>query len=383
MDGGSSTNHHHLQGGTLAASGRFVICKEMVHEQSSGSHHHNQQPLPRYAGVGVARASKKNKAKKIPQRGLGVAQLEKLRIEEQKKMEGAAAMSGAAHAHSHSHALGGGGLLGQLLPMHHPPPPPQPPLALSALPRPVADAAAAVHCGFPPVLWDPADPMKLPYKRSPCPQPPLPAVSTGLSLTASSSHPTEPPSNQMYSSGTRSSAAAPAPADDDRAEAAGVDRSWPFMFEGMTSAAAFRTTGKAPFAARTTRQPGLPDVCPDLSRYEFRATNYFSTNTNYSDWASEFAHCKGSKEKGCTGEPAYLTSNAQPVPLVKQPHLIHLPEFCDFGVTHPQQGSVLPAMSSPPPFIHNLMPDSPVRCERPLSETKADVSEGVDLELKL
>ncbi|WVZ72775.1 hypothetical protein U9M48_021184 [Paspalum notatum var. saurae] len=341
MNGGSSTNHqvhhhHHHQGGTtFAASGRFVTCKEMVHEQSSGGHHHHQQALPRYAGAaaatGVARASKKNKPKKIPQRGLGVAQLEKLRIEEQKKMEGAAAaMSGAAH----SHALGG---LGQLLPMHHPPPPPPPPLALSgALPRPVADGA--VHCGFSPVLWDPADPMKLPYKTSLCPQPPLPTVSTGLSLTAPSSHPTEPPSNQMYSSsGTRSSAAAPPPADDDR-EAAGVDRSWPFMFEGMGSAA-FRTTSKAPFATRTTRQPGLPDVCPDLSRYEFRATNYFSTNANYSDWASEFAHGKGSKENGCTGEPAYLTLNAQPAPLMKQPHLIpsiHLPEFSDFGVMHPQ-----------------------------------------------
>lgn len=54
-----------------------------------------------------------------------------------------------------------------------------------------------------------------------------------------------------------------------------MDRPWPFMFEGM-SAAAFRRTGKAPFAARPTREAaGLPDVCPDLSRYEFRAANYF------------------------------------------------------------------------------------------------------------
>ena len=103
----------------------MVRCKEMVHEQSSGGHHHQQ--LPRYgtssgAPTGVARASKKNKPKKIPQRGLGVAQLEKLRIEEQKKMEGAA-VSGAAHAQApHPHALGGGSL-GHLLSMHPPPPP--------------------------------------------------------------------------------------------------------------------------------------------------------------------------------------------------------------------------------------------------------------------
>ncbi|CAO2209462.1 unnamed protein product [Urochloa humidicola] len=360
----------------------------MVHEQSGGAHHHHQQLLPRYgnggagagAATGVARASK-NKPKKIPQRGLGVAQLEKLRIEEQKKMEGSA-MSAAAQA-ANSHALAaGGGSLGHLLSMHPPPPPPA--LSLSALPRPAGDGG--VHCGFPPVLWDPAaNPMRHPYKRSMCPQPPLPTVSTGLSLTASSSHRTEPPSNQMYSSSvSRSSAAAPAPADEDR-DAAGVDRSWPFMFEGM-NAAAFRTTGKAPFAARTTREAaaGLPDVCPDLSRYEFRAANYFSTNANYSDWSSEFAHCKSSKENGCTGEPAYLTLNAQPVPLIKQPHVIpsiHLPEYSDFGVMQSQQGSVSASSSSRP--FYSFMPGGPVRFERPLSEIKADVSEGVDLELKL
>uniref|UniRef100_K3XJF0 SPOROCYTELESS-like EAR-containing protein 1 n=1 Tax=Setaria italica TaxID=4555 RepID=K3XJF0_SETIT len=355
----------------------------MVHEQSG--HHHHQ--LPRYgngggggagAATGVARASKKNKPKKIPQRGLGVAQLEKLRIEEQKKMEGAA-VPGAAHA-PHPHALGGGGgSLGHLLSMH---PPPPPPLSLSALPRPAA--AGSVHCGFPPVLWDPADPMRHPYKRSLCPQPPLPTVSTGLSLTALSSHPTEPPSNQMYSSNVSRSSAA-APAEEDR-DAAGVDRSWPFMFEGM-NAAAFRTPGKAPFPARMTREAGLPDVCPDLSRYEFRATNYFSTNASYSDWASEFAHCKSSKENGCAGEPAYLTLNAQPVPLIKQPHVIpsiHLPEYSDFGVMQSQaseQGSVSASSSSRP--FYSFMPVGPVRCERPLSEIKADVSDGVDLELKL
>ncbi|KAG2594913.1 hypothetical protein PVAP13_5KG037600 [Panicum virgatum] len=370
----------------------------MVHEQSSGGHHHQQ--LPRYGSgsgpgvpTGVARASKKNKPKKIPQRGLGVAQLEKLRIEEQKKMEGAA-VPGPAHG-PHPHAIGGGGL-GHLS-MHRPAPAPAPPppLSLSALPRPAADGG--VHCSFPPVLWDPADPMRHPYKRSMCPQPPLPTtsaawkpfagqVSTGLSLTASSSHhPTEPPSNQMYSSGvTRNSAAAPAPADEDR-DAAGVDRSWPFMFEGM-NAAAFRTTGKAPFAARSTREAGLPDACPDLSRYEFRATNYFSTNPSYSDWASEFAPRKSSKENGCTGEPAYLTLNAQPAaPLIKQPHLIpsiHLPEYSDFGVMQ-SQGSVSASASSSSRPFYSFMPVGPVRCERPLNEIKSDVSEGVDLELKL
>lgn len=157
-----------------------------MHEQSSGNHHHHhQQQLPRFgaragagAATGVSRPSKKSKVNKAPQRGLGVAQLEKLRMEEQKKMEGAAtamSVSGAAH-------LGGaGGGLGHLLPMH--PPPPPPPLSLSALPRPGADGGG-VHCGYPPVLWDPssADPMKNLYKRSLCSQPSLPSVRVPLLL---------------------------------------------------------------------------------------------------------------------------------------------------------------------------------------------------------
>jgi hypothetical protein len=79
----------------------------------------------------LARASKKSKPKKIPQHGLDVVQLEQLRITEQKKMEGVAAMSMSRAAH-----LSGGGRPSHLLSMH----PPTLPLSLSALPRPGADA---------------------------------------------------------------------------------------------------------------------------------------------------------------------------------------------------------------------------------------------------
>ena len=138
-------------------------------QEHANNHHRLQQQLAKYgagsgngaATTGVARASRKNKPKKIPQRGLGVAQLEKLRIEEQKKM-------GGAMATPSSHALNAGGLPTAL---HHLPPPAPP---LSALSRPAADGGA--HCGFPPVLWSPVDPTKHPYKRSLCPQPPLPMV---------------------------------------------------------------------------------------------------------------------------------------------------------------------------------------------------------------
>jgi hypothetical protein len=149
----------------------------MVYEQDRGNHHQ----LPRFctagAAPGVARASKKSKPKKAPQRGLGVAQLERILIEEQKNMEeGPTTAMPVTTRTAH---------LGPLLPMH-PPPPPPPPLSLSALPR-----DAGVHCGYdPPVLWDPAaaDPLKHPYKkRSLCPQPPpLPTVRAGAASFSSS-----------------------------------------------------------------------------------------------------------------------------------------------------------------------------------------------------
>jgi hypothetical protein len=149
----------------------------MVYEQDRGNHHQ----LPRFctagAAPGVARASKKSKPKKAPQRGLGVAQLERILIEEQKNMEeGPTTAMPVTTRTAH---------LGPLLPMH-PPPPPPPPLSLSALPR-----DAGVHCGYDlPVLWDPAaaDPLKHPYKkRSLCPQPPpLPTVRAGAASFSSS-----------------------------------------------------------------------------------------------------------------------------------------------------------------------------------------------------
>uniref|UniRef100_A0A0D9UY85 Uncharacterized protein n=1 Tax=Leersia perrieri TaxID=77586 RepID=A0A0D9UY85_9ORYZ len=297
----------------------------MVQEHGGSSHllhHHHQQQqqqqqtqLAKYGGGGVARASRKNKPKKVPQRGLGVAQLEKLRIEEQKKMEGGGATALSSHL--------------------APPLPPPPSLALSAA---LQSRSAADGGGFiPPAMWSPVDPIK--YKRSMCPQTPSPMVSTGLSLTAAASqrhHPTEPPSNQMYSSSGGSRSSATAAAEEER-ETAGVDRSWPFMFEGM---AAFRTTTTSrapppvaplPFSARmmTGELAGLADFGPDPSRYEFRATNYFGANASYSDWTSDFAHCKSSKENGRPRDPAFLTLSSQPPHLIKQPHL--MPSYNDFS----------------------------------------------------
>ncbi|XP_051206381.1 uncharacterized protein [Lolium perenne] len=344
-----ANNHHHLQLAKYGGAG--------------GNGNSIAGPGPGVSATGVARASRKNKPKKIPQRGLGVAQLEKLRIEEQKKMGGSGTATPSAHA---------GGLC-QLPTLHHLPPPAPP---LSALSRPAADGGA--HCGFRPVLWGPVDPTKHPYKRSLCPQPPLPMVTTGLSLTAPSSHPTEPPSNQMYRSSTSSMAA---PTEEEIRETAGVDRSWPFMFEGMTS---FRTTNKAllpppppvpTFAIRTASDSGLADASPDLSRYEFRATNYFSGSAypNCSDWTSELAH---RKDAGHGRDAALLTLSSRPPHLIKQPHVapsMHSPEYRDFSAS---------AMPSQP--FYTFLPVGPVRRERAPSECKTDVSEGsVDLELKL
>ena len=84
--------------------------------------------------------------------------------------------------------------------------------------------------------------------------------------------------------------------------------------------------------------------------YIYKKKSLFcSSNASYSDWSSEFGHCKSSKEN----EAAYLTLNAQPTPRMKQqrPALpsIHLPEFGDFGVMQSQASGVCLAI-----FCRNL-----------------------------
>jgi hypothetical protein len=84
-----------------------------------------------------------------------------------------------------------------------------------------------------------------------------------------------------------------------------------------------------------------PWDCHNLTLVQKKISVLFcSSNASYSDWSSEFGHCKSSKEN----EGAYLTLNAQPTPRMKQqpPALpsIHLPEFGDFGVMQSQASGV-------------------------------------------
>jgi hypothetical protein len=148
----------------------------------------------------------------------------------------------------------------------------------------------------------------------------------------------------------------------------------------------------------------------------FLLCDFSSANANYSDWSPpDFAYCKSSK---ANGEPAFLALSAQPArPITKQPALMlppaHLPEYSEFVGVMPtsQQASEIPyhlnftfvlkpetcvksltgesglqgsisASPSPRPF-YSFLPPGPLRCERPLGECRADVSEGVDLELRL
>ncbi|RWW21115.1 hypothetical protein GW17_00014751 [Ensete ventricosum] len=119
-------------------------------------------------GDGGVRTGKKNKQKKIPQRGLGVAQLEKLRLEEQQKKAAAAAASSSSDPSTQGFGL--------------PPPPPPPqqqpyfPLAATgegvvrprvALVVPVSSLPVVLSTSPPrpvvqdtsnPVLWNAGDP---------------------------------------------------------------------------------------------------------------------------------------------------------------------------------------------------------------------------------
>ena len=69
----------------------------MLHEEHHHHHHHQSKCK--------SSSSKKNKAKKVPQRGLGVAQLEKLRIEEQQKSSSAVAAASLSSSSNPSHSL--------------------------------------------------------------------------------------------------------------------------------------------------------------------------------------------------------------------------------------------------------------------------------------
>ncbi|KAJ4975426.1 hypothetical protein NE237_000532 [Protea cynaroides] len=62
-------------------------------EQQHQKYNNSSSPGSCGGGGGAGRSSKKLKQKKIPQRGLGVAQLEKIRLEEQQKKEAAVGVS--------------------------------------------------------------------------------------------------------------------------------------------------------------------------------------------------------------------------------------------------------------------------------------------------
>ena len=78
-------------------------------------------------GIGsVGRSSKKPKQKKVPQRGLGVAQLEKIRLEEQQKRDAAAMLSSPCSVPSTKSSY----LPLPIQNLHHSNQPPSPPIPL-------------------------------------------------------------------------------------------------------------------------------------------------------------------------------------------------------------------------------------------------------------
>ncbi|KAA8526782.1 hypothetical protein F0562_008989 [Nyssa sinensis] len=98
---------------------------------------HNQKGSNSSGGGGGGRSSKKLKQQKVPQRGLGVAQLEKIRIEEQQKKDAAAILSPNSIISQSNPSY----LAAQCAPFRHnpspssiplPPPPPPPPTDFSS-----------------------------------------------------------------------------------------------------------------------------------------------------------------------------------------------------------------------------------------------------------
>ncbi|XP_077228750.1 uncharacterized protein LOC143861743 [Tasmannia lanceolata] len=350
------------------------------------------------------RSNKKPKQKKIPQRGLGVAQLEKIRLEEQKKNASTSLISFPPHSpipfppQSPTDLVSSNSLFKssisisnfELLSPPLPPPPPPPP-------PPSPPYSQEIGLGFmpPPVLWNPLDfnhdwegrkfdtfrppfhndsssssnpvwrpPVFLQRKQEPYPVMNF-STSSGVNLQR------EPPSNQSYySNSTRSW-----PQEE---RMVGMKRPWPFALDDPPA---------------NTFHYKFPPFVPPSHRYEelsssfdafkmdsknpilFREGRSNSSTIPSSSNTYQADDINPTKENECMDEcfltlaPPATTSNLKP----------ELPPF---------QGSMKveflrTSASGPPQPFYSFLPVGPTSHTANSSDQRGEGSESVDLNLKL
>nr|XP_010925685.1 uncharacterized protein LOC105048168 [Elaeis guineensis] len=359
---------------------------------------------------------KKNKQNKIPQRGLGVAQLEKLRIEEQKKNA----------ASSSSNASQGLSLFPPqqpILPFLTATDDPNPTLRPVVSPDPLFRHSEAISTptnylnntlpqvlensisdsgnsgnGFLPMLWNSPLNAEALARNFGFRTPPdgeslipdwqssgllqrrqqqqlspfsvvnkaLPPSSSGVSLQM------EPPSNQ---SNYNVSSFWP----EERV--VGMKRRWPFHLDSMPGHTSFPC--KNPSFSSSHLKPN--ESLPDLIKSETK-TAYFRGETSSSSICNiehkRFVDLDNSnKENGGAMDGGFLSLGPSPTLCIPKlpPTLLDYPEFSFV----PSQGSMSDAISSSQPPFYSFLPMGPNSCEKTLNEPRREALDGVDLNLKL
>ncbi|XP_072999462.1 uncharacterized protein [Typha latifolia] len=360
----------------------------------------------------IGRSSKKNKPKKIPQRGLGVAQLEKLRLEEQQKNAGSSSSSSSppsnpSQDHPNLFPLSADR---SSAPLRHPISASSNSVDLFNTPYPLEnsriDLGGRNGHGFLPMLWNAAEPNTIEaetlmrrlgfhailpneypnsgrqpsgvlQRRHPQPMPSTPLKNKSLSPTSGVSLQIEPPSNQNYSGNYKF------PSCTEEERMVGMKRPWSFHLDSISN----------PFPCKVTPSSSSANTKDSLSfgseliRCESKATpprvGSSSASANYADWrTSDLHNC--STNKGSDGGFLTLGRPASSLSFNKQSQIIQPPLIQDhIGVNFPpSQGSIYGAGNSSQPF-YSFLPGGPSSCGTTSNEQEGEISDGVDLSLKL
>ncbi|XP_020100770.1 uncharacterized protein LOC109718780 [Ananas comosus] len=303
--------------------------------------HDEQQP--KYYNV-VGGASKKSKTKKkIPQRGLGVAQLEKL-LEEQRRSTSTSQI----------------------------PVPPlfkdsflKPAAAVDPAPTPSSAAIDLFEGPLPTRCFDYRGQVFEPPRNPTWASYPVPLVNKALLPEI------ELPSNQNYCS----SYSITPPLEDERM--VGMKRPWPFVINSNSGSFPCKIPQpcSSHLASTESQSYGI-----DSTRFDYRTTLFRSDNSSSNmkprDWrTTNVIPNKGGKENGATSTDGGFLTLATPSSSVRQD--------CTKCSSVPLLGSSTDGIgSSLQPFYSFLPVDSTIS-ERALDDRKGDVSDDVDLNLKL
>ncbi|XP_074569446.1 uncharacterized protein LOC141826086 [Curcuma longa] len=344
------------------------------------------------AAAAAIKYSKRNRLNKTPQRGLGVAQLERLRcLEEQHKNAGDASSSLDSSQ----------------------------PFGLSPPPRPVTDAAAINEQqrphqqqpqGFPPTLWDAIDLNDDPsVKKIETPlfssnarstnlvymkqqqRPPTELVNSSTFLMSPGvNHPMEPPSNQNTSN-NYDLLSCWRDQGKNLVEIVGNKLSRPSHLDNLTA-----YFPQIPLHSRDDYWPPIPhtsrkrsDRCSstngcNLRKHEFQAVRG-TTSTSFMDLTSLDRYSEKRNNVGCRGNDGGFLSLG--VVSTSSSRSIGNPPYCqydcpNFSLQHTQKSSGN-FSSSNGVLFYNFLPPGPIRNEKTPSEMREPLVGGIDLDLKL